>query len=645
MNEPLRFVFGVHLHQPVGNFDRVFDQHLREVYRPFLAHAERAGFLPLTLHVSGPLLEWLDAHDPAFLDLLARLAGGGRLELLLAGFDEPILAALPRADRIGQIAAMREFLRRRLGAEASGLWLTERVWEPELAADLADAGVGYALVDDRHFLVSGFARDALHRPWRTESDGRGLGLLAIDERLRYLVPFRPPEESAAYLRSLRAAGHPLAVLADDGEKFGGWPGTLEWVYTKGWLDRFFGAMRELIDGGEVRLVSGAEAVREVPCAGLAYLPTASYREMEQWSLPPRPQARLAAIETDLGPGRLAGPDGALVRGSHWRNFLVRYTESNRMHKTMVALSALCRERGDPAAARRAVSRAQCNDAYWHGVFGGLYLPVLRRAVWRQLAIAERELRQGQALACESRDLDGDGHDELWVHSARFSALVSPRRGGAVETLVRFAGELNLADALTRRREAYHEAAVATAAAAAAAAAAGHGEDGAPSIHEIEKAARLAELPPEDLDDRAILVDRVLPAGLANDDYERARYTPLASWARTAMRAEVRAEAGAVTIVMTGGGLEKSLSFDADGRLTAVWRWDAGAFPEGAVFAPELSLAKEAPLATVPAADVWRYDIRTVSKSERGLEETVQGVSFTPRWPASLGAATLTIDIG
>jgi len=38
------------------------------------------------------------------------------------------------------------------------------VWQPELAADLAEAGVEYVLVDDRHFLVSGFRHDELHRP-------------------------------------------------------------------------------------------------------------------------------------------------------------------------------------------------------------------------------------------------------------------------------------------------------------------------------------------------------------------------------------------------------------------------------------------------------------------------------------------------
>jgi hypothetical protein len=40
--------------------------------------------------------------------------------------------------------------------------------------------------------------------------------------------------------------------------------------------------------------------------------------------------------------------------------------------------------------------------------------------------------------------------------------------------------------------------------------------------------------------------------------------------------------------------------------------------------------------------VWRYKITTVARSERGFEETVQGVSITPRWPAQLGSGALEI---
>jgi hypothetical protein len=643
MTSPLKLVFGLHLHQPVGNFDHVLAEHVRDVYRPFLERATAAGFFPLTLHISGPLLEWLDAHDGALLDTVGRLVSDGRAELLLSGFDEPILAALPRADRREQIDRMRAFLTRRFGAaaEGGGLWLTERVWQPELAADLADAGVEYTLVDDRHFVVSGFTREQLHRPYRTESDGRGVGLLAIDERLRYLIPFRPPEETAAYLRELRAAGHGLAVLADDGEKFGGWPGTKVWVYDEGWLEAFFRQMAKLFSAGEVALVTGGTAVREVANGGLAYLGTASYREMEKWALPAGAQQELARLEEQDG----GGASEPFLRGGHWPHFLVKYPEANRMHKTMLALSDLARLRGDPPAARRAIGRAQCNDAYWHGVFGGLYLPHLRNAIWRQLAIAERELRQGEAVACETLDMDFDGAPELWVHSRAFSAVISPRRGGAIETFVRFGDLVNLTDVLTRRRESYHETALAKSTASREQEAAGSGH-AAQSIHDIERNARLTRLPPTDAEARALLVDRVLPGALTLDDYANGAYAPHRTWAAVAMTASVELTPDAATIELRGGGLAKRLRFAADGCLEVAYTWDPAVAPADAVFAPELSFGggREVPLMLRPEGEVWRHPITTVARSERGFEETVQGVSVTPRWPAALGAAALELGL-
>ena len=171
-----------------------------DVYRPLLDRLATREFLPVVLHLSRAAARVARAHDPAYLDRLGRLAADGRVELLLAGFYEPVLASLPRADRVEQIRWMRDAMRRRFGVDADGLWLTERVWEPELAADLAEAGVRYALVDDRHFLVTGFSAEQLHTPYWTESDGKRVALFPIDERLRYLIPFRPPEETAEYLR-------------------------------------------------------------------------------------------------------------------------------------------------------------------------------------------------------------------------------------------------------------------------------------------------------------------------------------------------------------------------------------------------------------------------------------------------------------
>ena len=621
----------------MGNFDHVFEQHVRDVYRPFLERLAEREFFPIAIHMSGPLLEWLEGHEAALLDRIARLAVDGRLELLLSGFYEPVLAALPRLDRIEQIDWMRQAIKRRFGVEASGLWLTERVWEPELAADLAQAGVRYALVDDRHFLVSGFSGDRLHAPFWTESDGKRVALFPIDERLRYLIPFKPPADIVAYLRSLREGGAPLAVFVDDGEKFGGWPGTKEWVYDRGWLAQFLEAMDTLVAGGEIRLTTLAAALAEVPSGGLAYLPTASYREMEGWALPPEAATRLARLERDLGPERLAGPDAALVRGAHWRNFFVRYPESNRMHKKMQAVSALCRRCGDPATARQAIGRAQCNDAYWHGVFGGLYLPHLREAIWRNLALAEGELRRSAPLEVEQLDLDGDGFEEIWIHAAAFSALVSPHRGGAIEEYTLFGAGINYADVLTRRREAYHELALEGVEQADT----GPG-DGTPSIHDIEKRVRLDQLPPVDRDARALFVERVLPGALTLDVYAGGDYQPIVSWAGIPVAVDVRTVGAAVEVTCRAPQLEKRIRCDAGGGLTVSYRWDEAAFPQDALFAPEVSLARPLELTCVPTADVWSFPVATVSKSERGLEETVQGHSLTPRWPVGLAEARVEI---
>jgi alpha-amylase len=636
--DPIRFAFGLHLHQPVGNFDHVFAQHVEDVYRPILERLSAHDFLPAVLHLSGPLLEWLEAHDSAYLDQLGRLVSDGKIELLLAGFYEPVLASLPRVDRVEQIQWMHDALRRRFGVDARGLWLTERVWEPELAADLANAGVRYALVDDRHFLVSGFSKDQLHAPFRTESDGKQVALFPIDERLRYLIPFRPPEETTDYLRQLRAAGHSLAVLADDGEKFGGWPGTKEWVYERGWLDRFVAAVGALIEGGEVQLSTLTDALNTVPSGGIAYLPTASYREMEGWSLPPDAALRLVRLERDLGEARVAGPDGALIRGAHWRNFLAKYSESNRMHKKMQALSLLARVRGDQTSARRAIGRAQCNDAYWHGVFGGLYLPHLREAIWRNLAQAERELRRGEVLSAEIVDLDGDGHDEIWVHSDQFSAIVSPSRGGAVEEYTVFATETNYANTLTRRREAYHDLALEERQGSSG------GDGGTPSIHDIEEGIRLDRRPPLDPEDRALFLERRLPGDLSLEHYVLGDYRAVHSWARVSGRIAVKQSPDAVEIAWhSDRGLTKHLRFSPDGAMAVSFDWDPSAGSKADWFTTELSLFAPLEWRTNPGAEIWTFAIETVAKSERGLDRTRQGESVTLRWPVHLGAAAVELQ--
>ena len=673
MSSPIGFAFAVHIHQPVGNFDHVFEEHVAEVYRPFLRQVTERECYPITLHVSGPLLDWLDRHDRPFVDAIGRLVSDGHVELLGSGRYEPILASLAPVDRVAQVEEMRAFLSSRFGVEASGLWLTERVWEPGLVNDLTAARVAYTLLDDRHFLTTGLAPEVLDRPWTTESGDRSLTVLSIDERLRYLIPFRPVPDIEAFVTARHEEGTRLLVLGDDGEKFGGWPDTREWVYGTGWLGRFLDLLERLRAEDVLEPLTTGEAARRPP-GGLVYPTPGSYREMEEWTLARAPAADLARTR------RLAGADDdsatrPWVRGGQWRNFLVRYAESARMHAMSGALSRICRERQDRAS-WRSVAAGQCNDAYWHGIFGGVYLPHLRAGVWRALADAERGLRAGEDLEVETLDWDLDGSLEVWVHSSRFSAVVSPARGGAIEVLQRLESRENDADGFTRYHEAYHgepgidppfdPGAPAPARAAEA--------DDAASIHDSEPELRYAP-PGVDSTPRALFQERVFaaepaplaaagvgPAGhveaplidLAGVRFELAGVEgPGARDGAAGLHGEHGAgeprpgDAPSVRITLQaplpGGPLIKTLTWSEDGRVRVSLDWSGATLPTGAWVSTEVSLATARPLRATPAGREDRAQIVTLARSERGFEEILQGVAVRFAWPAGTGVATVELD--
>jgi hypothetical protein len=342
-----------------------------------------------------------------------------------------------------------------LGARPRGLWLTERVWEPGLASSLARAGVAATALDDAHFIAAGLARDELWGPWLTEDQGDAITVFPIHRELRYAVPFQPPEQVIEVLRRVAEGGADrVAVLGDDGEKFGVWPGTHQLCWEDGWLERFAAAL-EANPWIEIRTPAEA-AARHAP-RGLVYLPTASYHELQEWALPPAAQARYhraaARLEGEFGEGA-----HDLLRGGHWRNFLARYPESNRLHKRALRASRLlaqppARGRAEWEEARTHLWRAQCNDVYWHGVFGGLYLPHLRAAAYGELIAAESFAGAG-AARIEVRDLDADGFADALIETPGWAAWLSAR-GGSLWGLDDRRRGWNVLDTLARRPEYYH----------------------------------------------------------------------------------------------------------------------------------------------------------------------------------------------
>lgn len=460
----------LHAHQPIGNFDSVLEQNYRLSYLPFIECLERHPTIAVNLHYSGVLLEWLAERHPEYLERLRALRDAGSIEFWGGGFYEPVLISIPEADRQAQIARMQEYLEERLGERPRGLWMTERVWEPTLPETLARAGVEYTLVDDLHFLSAGVEPEALYGYYRTESMGQWVRVMPGLQALRYTMPWKPVGETMALLERV-AAAHPNALVAqgDDLEKFGGWPQTHHSVYEEGWLEEFFSAVEA--NRSWLECPRASDYLDSYEPAGTVYLPTASYRELTEWALP----ARAAELyhEALERVRRLEKGEEFLrfLSGGHWRSFFAKYAESNLLHKQMLALSGRFQQakpKPSAAAAGRAwqaayrhLLAAQCNDAYWHGVFGGLYAPHLRHGVYSQLIQAEAELEKlakpfrKRRVAVEPWDWFGKGREALEIRTAELSCLIQPSDGATVAALRSKRARANLVNSLRRRPEAYH----------------------------------------------------------------------------------------------------------------------------------------------------------------------------------------------
>ncbi len=681
-----RFALAVHCHQPVGNFPWVFEEAYETAYRPFLETLERHPRIRLGLHYSGSLLDWFKSQHPEFLGRVKRLVRREQVELLGGGYFEPILTMIPERDALGQIQRMDQTLRRwglngKEGQRASGqgIWLPERVWEPHLPSLLnragppaGQAGIRYTIVDDHHFAQAGIPEENRFGYYLTEDRGASLALFPSSKRLRYLVPFKPVEEVLETLRELRSESPRVVVLADDGEKFGLWPGTHSWVYQEGWLEAFFQRLEE--NEAWLKLMTFRDVLNLLPPLGRIYVPCSSYEEMDSWS------------------------------GGFFRNFLVRYPEANTMHKKMLWISDRLERagsRGKASGARaQAVEearwhlyRAQSNDAYWHGVFGGLYLRHLRRGVYQNLLKAEQALdrleNKGRRWASyEAADLSGDGVRGLLLRSRSLTVALDPDRGGQSVELSDKETGINLLDTLTRRPEPYHQkirlaegvtSSLASVQKCPAASGTASGAKGrAPlSIHD-ERGPQVDELADALVYDayrRAGWIDHGMPLDASVQALAQGEVKEMGDFLEGPYQWQMKRTALGLQAVLSRVGkircdgtlcplkITKTIGIAAELRLLkgAYQLINRSTHRLAFLFGSELNLnLKDAHVnrmgeaqgvkrfsVTDPAfrlevswkfdreARLWYFPIETVSDSERGMERTYQGVSLTFLWPITL----------
>jgi alpha-amylase len=697
-----KFLFGIHCHQPIGNFENIFDEAYEKAYLPFIQAMDAHPRIKFAIHYSGILYDWfLDKH-PEFIDYLAKLVKRGQMEVMTAGYYEPILAIIPEEDGIGQINMQKEFIQERFNTAPRGLWLTERIWEPHLPRLLAGTGIEYVTVDDYHFISAGVPADRLSGYYITEEAGSTLKIFPINKLLRYLIPFKLPEETISYLRSIASeGGGTAAIMADDGEKFGVWPGTHKWVYQDGYLEKLLTMLENNSDW--IEFMTFSEYLDEHPPIDRIYLPTASYFEMMEWALPTASGKKLERIKAELKKEGKLEEYEQFFKGGFFRNFLVKYPESNNMHKKMLQISqrlaslkkgkSLLGEKERELRLREAqieLYKGQCNCAYWHGVFGGLYLNYLRNGVYEHLIRGENLIEKyarGKDDYCEISvtDFDKDGRDEVILSNSLLNLYFAPASGGSLFELDYRPKNFNLINTLARREEVYHQKIKQQAQKPVA-----ESTTGATTIHEIVrvKEAGLEKALAYDWHRRISLLDHFLAADTDLDKFSQVNYRELGDFILEPYEFMPKRRGNEITLVLRRDGKVESQALRVEKRISLYARqsiinveytltnlssdqlslWFGSEFNFSLLAGhaadryylvedcemEDRSLASRGILEKIKTmkmvdewkgfsvslglekvCDFWRFPIETVSQSESGFEKTYQGSVLFPNWKFDL----------
>ncbi|MDI6641881.1 MAG: DUF1926 domain-containing protein, partial [Elusimicrobiota bacterium] len=697
------FIFGVHNHQPIGNFPEVFEQAYDLAYKPFIELMSKHPKIKFNLHCSGILWEYLNDKHKEYLTIVKEMIDRNQVELLTGGYYEPIIPVLPDRDKIGQIKKLTSYLKSKFNFKSRGMWLAERVWETHLPKILSTAAVEYTVLDDYHFISSGIPEEELTGYYITEEQGYTLKIFPINQKLRYYMPWKTVEDTMKYLQSRRTDREVICLtMADDGEKYGLWPQTHKLVYEEKWLDKFLTALEENSDW--ITTLTFSEALKFLPDKGRVYLPQASYFEMTEWALPTSAQEEIQDVVKEIDNLPTKEKISKFIRGSHWRNFLVKYHESNNMYKKMLYVSNKIEKarKQKNTKARRETKEAldflyagQCNCAYWHGVFGGLYLPHLRTAIYKNLIEAEvlidkiqkkEEDTSGEDVKVSVFDFDSDGKKEIIFETPSQNLYFQPHCGATLfewDLKHKVGGGINLQNVLTRRKEAYHrklkemiESKRNTALGERAI-----GEAGEGAAKSIKTVAEIVGVKEENLDaylhydwyKRYSLIDHFIHPETKYDDFKRCKYGEQGDFVLGEYN--FKEENGRGVKFLREGivwvkdkpvriKLEKIILIKSNALKVSYHITNLSETKSVLFFAPELNLSfsSQKPEDNIrgdkketaswirideqqnlkvkidfsaPLPNLWTFPIETVSLSEAGFERTYQGTSVTAVWEVLL----------
>jgi alpha-amylase len=468
----------------------VYNDSFNKAYGPLIENLFKYSTIKFTLHFSGNLLEWFLKNKPDIIKKLKIMSKRGQIEIIGGGYYEPIFSIIPYRDRIAQMKKLSNLIKAEFGLEVNGAWLSERVWEPNYPSFLSDAGLKYVIVDDNHLRSCGLMEEDTLYTYITEDEGKSIRIFPINEPLRYLTPWKPTYYTIDYLKKIaNDEGTRMALLIDDAEKMGVWGTTHDICYVEGCghtdgdnKKPFIPAFFEQISKNKwIKSITLSEYMKKYPARGLIYFPTASYDKMEEWVLPTPVRKKFELLRDSLRDKPERNDEYMFLKGGFWRFFLVKYPESNNMHKKMLYVrekliqveksldnvddqDLISELKPKIDQAWDEIYKAQCNDAYWHGMFGGVYLQFLRFSIYTHLINAEKIIDELLNLISSTEkayittsliDFDYDSTSEILIESSSLNLYINQNDGGTIFELDYKPKSYNLLNTLTRWIEAYH----------------------------------------------------------------------------------------------------------------------------------------------------------------------------------------------
>jgi hypothetical protein len=455
----LQIAFLIHIHSSAAQSTSELDGLLDDVCFPLLEKIEEGTSVPLSLHISGPLLQYAVSQAPGLLSRLKQAVRDRRVEMVGGTFVDAVLSSIPPQDALGQMHFFSNFLESNLGRRPKGAWLSLAAWDPAVIGSLREADFHWTLVDGDSFQAVGIDPWDVHGHFTTERNGKAITVFPIDNGLSRSVTELDASALAASLRQLsaRPQAPALVSLALDGRR----------LIESGHHTSLFACLRSNVHWLKSRLFSAA--LESVPSRGGVYLGQSAWSALAPWC---RPVLAADFSEQDR-------PHQPVI----WHNSLARYPSANRIHKRMLRVServdtlrkALARQHKkgkNISAAKRLLEkacvqlwRAQSHDVYWHGgpLHLGVYDPALRASTLRDLLATEKVVarllggREPQAWDEKTADFDGDGNKELLVRTQTLQALIDTSSGGGLLELDLMEPGIALQTSFDPIHERYHDA--------------------------------------------------------------------------------------------------------------------------------------------------------------------------------------------